>query len=415
MEQSLQHRRFLMWLVASFSLICLLAGCINYVIDPYGIFGTPRIDGLNARKPAAGERVRTSKPYMATALRPVTVIAGNSRPELGLDPLSSCWQDADQPVFNTGIPGASFHMQTQYAKHALSAGGGKQVLLALDFVDFLENTQAKATAAPPDWVSLSRTYAGRLNIRDEAVSEWQRFGTRAKDKLGSLFSLNTLADSLQTITQQSLPHSTDRRADGFNPGRDYEAIIRNEGQHVLFQQKNAELSTRLARPALGLFISGQDYSESFESLKAFLSWAKREKVTVRLFVNPYHADYLNIIQAAGLWPVLEDWKRQITQIAGDFNAPLWDFNTLDAYSSEEPPGRGQRGKSIRWYWEPAHYKREMGELMLAKMLDKPCVSEDLTTLPGTRLNSENLEAHLAALRSQLPGTTASVPNAARQE
>lgn len=399
MDHAPQYRRFLTWLTGSFVAICALAAGINYVIDPYGLFGTARIDGLNARKPAAGERVRTTKPYIATALGPMTVIAGNSRPELGLDPQSPCWQEDDQPVFNTGVPGASFYMQTQYAKHALSAGRGKKVLLGVDFLDFLIDTSTQSSMPPPDWANLATSYAGRLDIPNESAAAWQKISTQAQDKLSALFSLNTLADSLFTIAQQRAPFTTDRRADGFNPGHDYEAIILSEGQYVLFQQKNAELAARLSRPGLGLFIAGQAHSESLEALRNFLAWAQREDVEVSLFINPYHLDYLRTIHAAGLWPAFDDWKRHITRIASEFGTPLWDFNSVDAYSNETPPGRGERGASIRWYWEPAHYKREMGELMLAKLLGRSCATEDLMSSPGTRLSPEGLEQHLARLRS----------------
>jgi hypothetical protein len=401
MDTAPQYRRFLVRLTGSFSVICALAAGINYFIDPYGLFGTVRVDGLNARKPASGERVRTSKPYMASAYRPKTVIAGNSRPELGLDPQSPCWPEEDKPVFNSGIPGASFYMQTQYAKHALSADSGRKVLLGVDFLDFLTDTTALPTTSPPDWANLSKNYAGRLDIPGENASTWRMIGTQAQDKLSALFSLSSLVDSFLTVAQQRMPFATDRRADGFNPGHDYEAIIRNEGQHVLFQQKNTELAARLSKPGFGLFIAGQEHSTDFEALKNFLAWAQREEIEVVLFINPYHLAYLQAIDTAGLWPAFDDWKRHLTRIAGESDVPLWDFNSIDAYSTEAPPGRGKRGTSIHWYWEPAHYKREMGELMLAKLLARSCAEGASSSTPGRLLSIDILEAYLAEMRTKL--------------
>lgn len=401
MDTASQYRRFLIVLAASFAISCALAAGINYLIDPYGLFGTPRVDGINARKPTAGERVRTTKPYMASVLGPTTVIAGNSRPELGLDPQSACWSEEDKPVFNSGIPGAGFYMQTQYAKHALSAGKGKKVLLAVNFLDFLTDTTTPSDTFPPDWAHMSASYAGRLDIPGENSSPWKIISTQAQDKLSALFSLSTLADSLLTVIQQRTPFITDRRTDGFNPGNDYEAIVRNEGQFVLFKQKNDELAARLDKPGLGLFPAGQEHSTDFEALKNFLAWSEAEKVEIILFINPYHVDYFRTIYSAGLWTELESWKRHITRIANDFSVPLWDFNSVDAYSNETPPERSERGTSIHWYWEPAHYKREMGELMLAKLLNRSCVTEDFPLSPGIRLSIENLEQHLAELRSRL--------------
>lgn len=366
MDSPTASRRFLLWLALSFALVCAAAAGLNYVVDPYGLFGTPRIQGFNAIKPAAAERVRVTKPYMATAARPATVIAGNSRPELGLDPQSPCWPDDYKPVFNTAIPGASFYMQTQYAKHALMAGGGKRVLLAVDFVDFLENTNAPAST--PNWPVLARNYAGRLRIPGEEASTWQGLHLQAQDKLGALFSLTTLADSLGTVARQRAPFTADRRADGFNPGRDYQAIIRSEGQHVLFEQKNAELRKRLASSNLGLFPAGLHSSESFDALKGFLEWARQHGIAVTVFINPYHADYHRIIAESGLRETYVHWARVVAEIATAAAVPFWDFNKQGFALVETPPGPGVRGKHIRWFWEPAHYTAELGEEMLERIL-----------------------------------------------
>ena len=366
MDSPTASRRYLLWLALGFALACIAAAGLNYVVDPYGLFGTPRIQGFNAIKPAAAERVRVTKPYMATAARPVTVIAGNSRPELGLDPQSSCWPDDYKPVFNAGIPGASFYMQTQYAKHALMAGGGKRVLLAVDFLDFLTNTAAPAT--PHDWPALARSYAGRLHIPSEDVPAWQSMQLQAQDQLGALFSLTTLADSLGTVANQRAPFTADRRADGFNPGRDYQAIIRSEGQHVLFKQKNTELRARLSSPALGLYRQGQQSSESLEALRNFLGWAKQRDVAVTLFINPYHADYHRIIAESGLSDTNAQWAKRVAEIASAAAVPFLDFNAQGFDLDETPPGPGVRGKHIQWFWEPAHYTAKLGEAMLERIL-----------------------------------------------
>lgn len=366
MESPITSRRFLLWLALSFALVSASAAGLNYLVDPYGLFGTPRIQGFNAIKPAAAERVRITKPYMATAARPVTVIAGNSRPELGLDPRSPCWPDEHKPIFNTGIPGASFYMQMQYAKHALMAGSGKRVLLAVDFLDFLTNT---ATAAsPPNWQALARSYAGRLDIPGEDAPIGQRLYLKAQDQLGALFSLTTLADSLGTIARQRASFTADRRADGFNTGRDYEAIIRSEGQHVLFEQKNTELRERLANPNLGLFPAGQRSNESFEALKSFLGWARQNRIAVTLFINPYHADYAQIIAESGRGEAYAQWTRMVAEIATTSAVPFWDFNAQGFALDEVPPGPGVRDTHIRWFWEPAHYTAALGEEMLGRML-----------------------------------------------
>ena len=52
---------------------------------------------------------------------------------------------------------------------------------------------------------------------------------------------------------------------------------------------------------------------------------------------------------------------------------------------------------MRWYWESVHYKRELGDLMVDRMLRNVRSTEwpDF----GVELSPESIEGHLAALRS----------------
>jgi hypothetical protein len=131
------HKRFLLAMGATFLLLCLCAAGFNYLVDPYGLFGSRRVTGFNELKPTASERVRVTKPYMATRAKPKVVIGGNSRPEIGLNPKSACWKDVDQPVFNTAIPGADVFMQVRYVQHAVKSGKARRILFGVDFLDFL--------------------------------------------------------------------------------------------------------------------------------------------------------------------------------------------------------------------------------------------------------------------------------------
>jgi len=236
MEDVNPHRRFFQILVATFLVVFLLGSVFNYFVDPYRLFGTPTIAGLNELKPAASERVRVIKPYMATRVGPKAVIGGNSRPEIGLNPRSACWGKMDQPVFNMGIPGASVFMQTRYLQQAVESGRSQRALLGVDFLDFL--VDASKLTAKIDWRVLGRNFDGRLDRASESGLITPFRIQEAEDVLSGLFSLVALGDSVTTIASQRDRYSATRREDGFNPGLDYSPIIHNEGQSVLFTQKN---------------------------------------------------------------------------------------------------------------------------------------------------------------------------------
>lgn len=386
-------------LATTFLLVCIVGAGVNYMVDPYSLFGSRRVPGFNELKPAAAERGRVTKPYMASRAKPKVVIGGNSRPEMGLNPHSTCWEDTDRPVFNMGIPGADVYMQTRYVQHAVESGKAQRVLLGVDFSDFL--VDASQPTGDIDWDQLGKSFEGRLNLDAKAGGRAPLTLQHAEDILSGIFSLVALGDSIVTITSQHDKNAATRHEDGYNPALDYRPIIRNEGQAVLFSQKNREIRKQLQQDNLGVLDVHGGQTIPLLALRRFLDWADTRGVDVVLFINPYHSDYLVQIQMTGKWSLLEDWKRQLARIATEHDVPLWDFNAFDRYSTESPPLPGDRHTELKWFWEPAHYRSQLGELMLASMLDRQCGIDAPPKRIGVEITQPTLQRHLDAIRSDL--------------
>lgn len=373
-----------------------VGGAINFLIDPYDLFGATTYENLNTLKPASTERVRVVKPYQADRVNATTVIGGNSRPEMGLDPESNCWMNSEKPVFNAAVPGATLRLQTLFAMHA-ARPSTKLMLHGLDFSDFVR-ADIISSATNETTQSRDPTQA-RLIVAGIAERDTGHFLQRTKDRMTALFSLTTVADSVSTIFAQRNANSATRTKLGFNPARDYFDIIRTEGQHVLFDHKNQSIRSTFSKPLILDELPG-DPSSPFNALQDLISWSRRQNIRLILFINPYHVDYLNEINIAGHWNLLETWKRRLVAIAELEGIELWDFNTLDEYSTETPPPPGNRVSALKWFWEPAHYRAELGELMLSSMLQRPCVPPD-TAAFGARLDADSQTGHLNALRTRL--------------
>ena len=174
---------------------------------------------------------------------------------------------------------------------------------------------------------------------------------------------------------------------------------------MLFVQKNQEVHARLQREDLSLHDAGGQRAHAFDALKDFLAWARDTGLRVILFINPYHADYLLLIEQAGKWPLLEGWKRELVHVAERHQVPLWDFNVLEPRTSEPPPAAGDRKTILQWFWEPAHYRKELGDVMLATMLDRPCQTVTNTVPFGGRISRPMVDAYLEGLRSTLVDQT----------
>lgn len=372
-----------------------LAAGINYLVDPYLLFGTNLPEGINKIKPKIADRVRVAKPYMADRFDAVTVIAGNSRPEMGVNPSSRCWAEEQKPVFNASLPGASFRLQTLAA---LDAFGNKPALLVLglDFTDFVvpgkfdAALKTKPVGRTPD--------ESRLHIPGVLENDLLHHAQRIKDHLDSLFSLTALMDSIHTMAVQRHLNASTRTPDGFNPANDYLDIIRSEGQYVLFKQKNLDTKRQLSREFY-LPDWRVEPSSAFAQLDRVIKWTRTHGVALQLFINPYHLDYLASIMEAGHWAMFEKWKHELVAMSTENRIPIWDFNSVDHFSTEPAPSRGDTKTVLKWFWEPSHYRMALGDLMLQSMMGRPCVPELADRRFGVPLEPGNLDSHLNALRT----------------
>ena len=387
------------WFV-TFLLGLILAGAANYVIDPYGMFEVKRIEGLNEIKPAAATRVTTAKVYQVLKAHPRSLIVGNSRPELGLNPQNACWEAYEQPVYNTSLPGQSFYRQVRYAQHAMATGDVGTVLLGLDILDFLVDRN-RPERIGPGWPNPKQETRSWL-VQPDAQAEPGFLLAPLDGDCRARTSVQALADSAYTVMSQGNPDVSTRTALGFNPGeRTYGAIIRNEGVKVLFQEKNKSIAARLTGQDLSVRTPGGKLSPTFAVLEGFLNYARVKGVRVIPFINPYHAEYMLLLDRAGLWGDFDEWRREVTRIVeqtGD--GPLWDFNGFNGYTTEGVDTVAAKGEALAWFWEPSHYRQELGDIMLSRMLDRHCDSKELNEDFGVQVTQKTIDDRLEGLALQ---------------
>ncbi len=367
------YRRYIASL-AFFTLAIFAAGSVFiYFIDPYGIFGSPRIENFNARKPTAENRVRISKPLQVENIKPTTLIIGNSRPEMGLDPGHSCWKEHEKPVYSLTIPGSSVYMQSRLLAHATHFSEIETVLMGLDFLDFTVSPSNDSN--PYRWPPTDNSFDSNLSISTDNTPNNLYTLNKYKTYLKSIVSLDTLTDSIITLSQQQNITTTHRTHLGFNPAEAYYTnIINNEGVEVLFKQKNNELRKRLSSKKWSIYNKNTQWSSSFESLRRAIKLTKDKNIKLLIFINPYHNDYLDIIESTGHWKIFNEWKNNIQKLTKNENhVILWDFAERTEFSAEAIDTFNPK-KPLQWFWEPAHYKKELGNILLAKMMSFPCFS-----------------------------------------
>jgi hypothetical protein len=128
-------RRFALALGGFVVLPPLLLAAFVLLVDPYYVFGSPSLPGMNAVRPFYELHVIAAKPYQVQRIKPSAVALGSSRVEVGLNPRHPGW--VDRNVFNFGLPSASSYDVMLAFLHAQSVGRPlKQAVVGLDFFAF---------------------------------------------------------------------------------------------------------------------------------------------------------------------------------------------------------------------------------------------------------------------------------------
>jgi hypothetical protein len=393
------------------SLLLLVAG-FNILVDPYGLFRLVDAPAFNATKPTSGAHGAMVKAYQVLRVAPAGLILGNSRAEVGFDPLHPAWPTDARPVFNLALPGAGTSTSLHYLQHVLARDDGgasgriKLVVWGIDFMDFLVD---EATPGRP---GAEARQGGRLLTNRDGSRNPRRPLQELRDVGEATFALGTFVDSLNTLGNQQNPHSTDLTPLGFNPMRDYVKITADEGYWAVFRQRDlANIKAYLNRPR-GIFDTTGRSSPALDDLRRVLQLCRQRGATLHLVIYPYHAHLLEIIRITGHWQAFEAWKRAIVDVLDDDartddgnTAQLWDFSGFNDFTMEPVPPRGDRQTRMRWYWEAGHFKRELGDLILDRIL----AGRETAAAFGARLTRSNVDGHNAAIAARQIGYRRTFP------
>lgn len=369
--------------------VVAFVGVFNAVIDPYILFDMPRVAGINALKPSAETHERMMKSYDVRRILPNSLVLGTSRADYGLDAQHPAWPVHARPVYNLAFAVGTPYMSYRYLQHVLSQRKPKLVVMGLDFEYFIKLGEANLRYEEPA-VSNLPDYELRLATTRDGTPNSTYRRQHIVDLLRML-SLSALRASITTVVANQTGTSRDMISG---------SLVRLEGGRP---RKARELSFVFAiynivavKILHGTSRTATIDRHAMARLQAILDLCALHGTQVILFVSPSHADALEIFHKAGLWPLLEDWKRSVVSLVCRYSDAchsnavlLWDFNGYDGFSTERVSSN-QNGS--RTFWDPDHYKRIVGDAIIMRIFG----GED--TQFGTLLNVENVDSHLAEVR-----------------
>ena len=387
-----RHRFARLWLL-TLSLSLTAVALFNVVIDPWGLHGLARIDGVNTVKIRPDRAIGELKFARALRHAPDALILGNSRADIGIDPTHGSVVALARRPFNLAEPGAALTAQVHQLEALLSAGHRPRLLLVgLELFDLLNAEPLRRTQWKP---------------RDDL--QMQQRATR----LQSVITLTALGDSLLTLRAQRDPHAATLRDDGFNPLRDYEGMAAREGYAPLFRQRAAENARRIGAHR---WPSRLDATADFIALRRLLELAAQHDIRVECFTYPYHAHILGTLHRAGLMDEVTTWKQALADTvhaaaAQGTRVRLWDFISVTAETAEAVPPPGDRRSVTRWYWEGGHFKAALGQRMLERMLGTGGTENFGRQLPPEAVATDKLAREVEALLATRADLTADLERA----
>ncbi len=343
-------RKYILEIIFVVLLAMISLVTFNWLIDPYNLFGAPKISGVNSVKAVIGNKQRIYETVALLDGNFQTVILGTSRADIGIRP--------DHPAitargFNGAMSGQPIWETRVLLEKVIASQHAvpRVVIIGLDFFAF--------------------------NVLLPTPFDYSDENFHSHRRIELLFSLSTSLDALRTLIRQNYDVQLAKggliREDGLrdyvgNPKLNTPNRFRGtEEGFIRFTYKPIpECQWRSAD-----IVKQKD---SFADFSRILEIAHQYQIDLRLFISPSHARDMEVIAAIGLWEVFENWKRQLVELnffeAQRFNKkqfPLWDFSGYNSITME--PVLSSNRLEPKYFWESSHYRKEVGNLVINRMFN----------------------------------------------
>lgn len=369
-------RRYLQMLLVGALGLFGSAIAFNAAIDPYAVVGTPRIAGINADKPLLG---RQSRLHTAadTVRKPIDALVVGASTAEGIPDQHAFWGDAR--VYVLAVGGANAYETFRYLQHVTANHKLRRVVIALDFFAF--NGYRTPTVDFREDV-LDVTVAGLPNP------------AAARERLRWLLSIDSLADSASTLLVQR------RGGSGGDSGQ------RTKLREMFRQIDQAFIErTYLTPPAYRYAFDESPHGKAPMAVLAdALALCRERGIAVDMFITPSHARALAVIQAIGLWPTFEAWKRSLADLgAHSPGVRAWDFSGFGPETTEALPPAAEPFARMVNYRDQIHFNPVLGTRILERFAGTP---SDF----GVELEPARIDAHLAAIRTGFRAWVGTAPD-----
>lgn len=383
-------KRYSTFLLSGVLLSLLFVSAFNWMINPYDIFPSPDIKGLNYYKSEVGRHTRLSKVYQVEKIKPDAILLASSR---GMVIPEGYFSDDEMTGFNFSLTSASTYELFRVLQHAQTVKPLKRVILALDEV-FTETAQNNFSE-------------NRLAVNPDGSVNRMKWQTTWKDVFFSLLSIDSLRSSIRTIRKQG-EYQEMMNTQLYASRR----IFNASGHRQMFRTMESSIFSDFkgsAHNCPSLIPASTSETIEAESAKIFekiVAFSYSHDIELYIYISPTHARLYEVNCMLGRWHELENVKRQVVNIV-DRQARInnrkaysvWDFSGYNTVTMEEVPEFGDKDSMMAWYWEDSHYTKETARVLLNKIFG---INESDVDF-GVRISVSNIENHLLDIRQQRNG------------
>jgi hypothetical protein len=349
-------RAFLVLTVAGLATL----GGLNVAVDPFGAFGAPWLPADSR----CGE-TRTARGELLRRFTGETVLLGTSRTRIGYDGRLDCIPGG--PACNLGLDGTHIQELVLVVEQVAEHPHIRRIVLSLDLHLFTG-----------EWLPNSDFRCSRFNRQRSEFEHW----------CDLLWNGRTVEAALRAVR---------RTLRGDVPQHDELGFA--VGAADRFKRTAADVRCRAALTQFfgpqGLLAEAAVPASSWAGLRRIIAVCRERGIELTLIIDPVHALMLEGLHACGDGHVYTRWKTELTRIAEAAGVPLWDFTGYSSYTTEPLPTAALDAPG-RWFWEPSHFRKELGDLVLERLFNGPRADPGF----GVRLTTSNLPGRIAQTARQ---------------
>lgn len=362
-----RSRTYLRWLAAGCLFGFAAVAALNLAVDPQLIWGSPW--GISFLKYRSGNWSRALKTELLRRSRAEMLLIGTSVANWGFDPDSPPLRGLD--AFNSGWVSGQVMEIRSGLELALSIHTPKHIIYCLDFRSFSDSQP------------IAQFAESRLNPKLDKTNYF----------LSGLLGYGATSESVRLLRERIAgrvsnicwPSGFNATPQAKDPGERLESWCR--------------LWLRVGPKAPSEHAADAQYRD-FERI---LDLCAERRIKLTMCFTPHHAAHTELIEAGGLAPAHEAWKRNVANLIWKHNRALppgaepfriWNFGGCDGPTAEAWTGKASGEGADKWYIDPGHCHATLGALVLSQLLGVPSSEGPAGWVPGFELTEANTEQDL---------------------